>query len=275
MTRFVRQRFATFAARDDDQMELARGALLIAAESCPAIDIDACFESLDLLAAEARPIVAAGETALERVARLNAFLFDEKGFVGNRSDYYDPRNSFLNEVLERRTGIPITLSVVWLEVARRLGLRACGIGFPGHFLVKALDDGEVLVDPFHGSIATREDCEQLLREALGERASLAPEHLAPVGTRQILARILANLKGIYTEREDWEAALACADRTLLLLPDALVELRDRGLIYARLECFRPALADLERFVELVGESRTSDELADALETLRERVQQIH
>jgi regulator of sirC expression with transglutaminase-like and TPR domain len=268
----TRERFAALAAERDEGIDLARGALLIAAESEPELDVAAGLARLDELAELARPALEA-ERADSRAARLVAFLCQEQGFVGNERDYDDPANSSLGQVLERRMGIPITLSVLWLEVARRLGISAHGIGFPGHFLVGA--EPELIVDPFHGRLASREDCRTLLQRVMGPEAELAPEHLRPVGTRQILARILINLKQLYSQREDWRAALACSDRLLLLFPDAPLELRDRGLIHGRLECYRAAVSDLERFTELSGGAALGGAVAESLAAMRELVRRLH
>ena len=269
-----RQQLAALAALDDAQIDLARGALLIAAEGRPGVDIERSLERLDALADALRPGFDAQSDAAA-AARLCDFLFREHGFAGNPDDYYDPHHSFLDQVLERRSGLPITLSIVWIEVARRLGVDARGVGFPGHFLVRAGTDPGLIVDPFHGHVATHDHCQGLLRAALGQQASLRPEHLAIAGPRQILVRILSNLKQLYSERGEWEAALACVDRILLLVPNALLELRDRGLLYARLECYRAALTDLERFAELAGGARLSATFLEALEALRGHTGQLH
>lgn len=272
--RSARDRLAELASRDEADIDLAEGALLIAAEARPELVVERCLGLLDELASKTRDRVAAAESALDCIARLNRFLFDEMGFVGNQQDYYDPRNSLLDCVLERRTGIPITLSIVYIEVARRLGLDVRGVSFPGHFLVRAAEL-PILIDPFHGRLLTRDDCEALLREVQGEDAKLAPNHVRPARKGEILARVLLNLKQVYLQREEFEAALACCDRILLFTPDAPLEHRDRGLIYAKLECFGPALADLERFVELLGRRRPPAAVEELLESLRERVRRIH
>jgi regulator of sirC expression with transglutaminase-like and TPR domain len=269
-----RQQFAALAAQEDAQIDLARGALLIGAEGRPEVDIEGSLARLDALADELRPGFEAQPDAAAAL-RLCEFLFREQGFAGNPEDYYEPQGSFLDQVLERRRGLPITLSIIWIEVARRLGVEARGVGFPGHFLVRAGTDPGLIVDPFHGHVATHDHCLRLLRGALGDQAELRSEHLSIAGPRQILVRILSNLKRLYSEREAWSAALACVDRILLLVPDAPLELRDRGLLYARLECYRAAVADLERFAELAGGARQSAAFLEALETLRGRARQLH
>ncbi len=267
-----RERFGEIAALADDAIDLAEAALLI--EERPGLSVAACLARLDALAEGARPSVSGADTPLARAAALLDFLFQQERMVGNQNDYYDPRNSFLGQVLERRTGIPITLSIVYIEVARRLALDVCGVGFPGHFLVRSREDPGVVVDAFHGRVLTRDDCRELLQEALGEEAVLGPEHMRRARPREIVARILTNLKHVHLRREEFEQALSCSDRLLLLLPEAPLELRDRGLIYAKLECFGPALQDLERFAALAGQRRVPA-LTETLEKLRRRVAQIH
>ena len=273
-TQNPRERFAELATGDDREIDLGEAALQIAREARPDLDVSAYLADLDSLADGAREFVGDAD-GLEAVVRLNSYLFEHEHFVGNDSDYYDVKNSFLDQVLERRRGIPITLAVVYLEVARRIGLNVCGVNFPGHFLLRTTGEPPVLIDPFYGSVLTREDCEERLQQALGESAQLAPEHFEPAAARQILARMLSNLKQIYIQQNGFEDALACCDRILLLMPEAPLELRDRGLIYAQLECFGPAVADLERFVELAGDRRLAAPTLKMLDRLREKARQIH
>jgi regulator of sirC expression with transglutaminase-like and TPR domain len=229
-----RARFAALAAQPEP--DLAEAALWLAAEEYPSLDVPAYLARIGELAAEARPALAGAMTGAARVARLNRFLFVECGFRGNREEYYDPRNSYLNEVLDRRTGIPISLSAVYLAVGRRLGLEVHGISFPGHFLVKCVcADGELVIDPFERVVLDLESCQRRLDAALPAHVPLRPElHLRAASTREILLRMLANLKRIYAERRDLERTLACCDRILLLDPDAPGEQRDRARVAAAL-----------------------------------------
>ncbi len=270
----ARERFAELASGDDREIDLGEAALQIAREARPDLNVGAYLATLDSLGEGARDFVGDAD-GLDAVVRLNEYLFEHEHFVGNHSDYYDLKNSFLDQVLERRRGIPITLAVVYLEVARRIGLDVGGVSFPGHFLLRTADEPPVLIDPFSGSILTREACEELLRQALGGDAQLAPEHFEPATPRQILARILANLKQIYAQQNGLEEALACCDRILLLMPDSPLELRDRGMIYAQLECFGAAVADLERFVDLARDRQLTAPMFEILDALREKAQQIH
>jgi regulator of sirC expression with transglutaminase-like and TPR domain len=202
-----------------------------------------------------------------RVDTLNRYLFSELGFVGNRDQYEDPRNSCLNEVLDRRTGIPITLSLVYIEVARRAGIRAEGINFPGHFLVRALQDlhtddpGEgLIVDAFHGgAILNEHDCRVLLHRHLGEEAAWAPELLARATRRQILVRMLLNLKRLYVSWRSFPQARLATDLLLALSPSAVTELRDRGLLAYHMNDFPAALRDLEEYLKLSKMAEADDE----------------
>ena len=193
----IRRDFVTLAAREP--IPLARGALLIAQEEYPQLDLDGYMDKIATLAREAELVVKVGNDTIEKIQLLSHFLFEQKGFEGNREEYADPRNSFLNEVIDRRRGIPITLSVLYIEVGRRLGLNLYGVGFPTHFLVKAVDErGELIIDPFYeGAILTLEEIRARLTQVYGQPVEVSPAHLKPVGTRHILVRMLRNLKAVY------------------------------------------------------------------------------
>jgi regulator of sirC expression with transglutaminase-like and TPR domain len=216
--------------RAGEAVGLAEAALVLAAEFQPASDPNVPLAALDRLGEDAaRSVPRAGDAAV-RVAGLIAFLSGEAGFRGNQQQYDDPRNSFLDVVLERRTGIPITLAIVYSEVAARIGLELQGVSFPGHFLLRTPGEPPLVVDAFHGALLEIEDCEALLKRALGETARLTPEWLAPTGTRQVVVRMLGNLKHCHASRSDWVTALDCSERILRVEPDAVGELRDRGLL---------------------------------------------
>ena len=237
------------AGLGDDQVPLAASALRIALLEYPRLDPAPWLRELDTLAASARAR-AEGRDADSLVAALNTALFDEAGFRGNAAEYMDPRNSFLNDVLERRTGIPITLSGVYRETAWRLGLALKGIGFPGHFLV-GLGTGldQVLYDPFNRGVRlTRGECAGLVPGG-DEQTGLEPTFFEPVTHRQILLRMLTNLKLVYVQRKEYGRAISVIDRMLQLEPLALVELRDRGLVNLQAGDVRRAAADLEAFLD--------------------------
>jgi len=236
--------------RPEPELDLATAALLVAAEEYPQLPLAPYLRRLDLLAERVRDRLGDETAPLVVVQELNRVLFEEEGFRGNVEAYYDVRNSFLNDVLDRRLGIPITLSVVYLEVGWRLGLPLVGVGFPGHFLVRY--EGEavrLLVDPFEGGRLRFEDqAQELLDRVYGGMVPLQPEYLQPVTKRDILVRILTNLKGIYLNARDDRRALAAVERILVLRPGAASELRDRGMLLARIGRVGEAIADLERYL---------------------------
>ena len=261
----VRRAFADLVRKADPDLDLARAALLIAQAEYPHLDLDAYLGRLDALAAGVATRLAQAGTPWGSadpptvIAALNAVLFADLGFHGNSSDYYDPRNSFLNEVLDRRTGIPITISLVYMEVAARLGLRLFGIGMPGRFIVQYPGQdgggphphsGELFIDPYAGgALLTRADCVDHFRNLYGPDFTFAPEHLTPLTRHQILARLLGNLKAIYLRAHDYARAVIIVDRLVLVQPAAIWELKDRGILYYRLGGFVAALRDLQRYLK--------------------------
>lgn len=270
----ARARFLEITRAKDDDIDLAEAALVIAAEDSPELDIDAYLRQLDALAVGARPRVEGANSDGERVIELNHFLFVERGFSGNRDDFYDRRNSLLNEVLERRTGIPITLCLVYMEVARRIGLVVRGINFPGHFLAKYVGTKEIIIDAFEGEVLNRRDCQQRLRAIFGPRAKLDDSYLRAATAREILVRILGNLKQVAINTHDFHRALSCCDRILGLDPGSPREIRDRGLVYQQLECYRAALDDQERFLALAPDDETADVIRANVVDLRRQAAHI-
>jgi|SRR5579864_2655022 len=271
----ARREFSMLAAREP--IPLARGALLLAKEEYPDLDVDKCLDQLAALAREAEPAVRAGADTIEKIQLLSDFLFTRKGFEGNREQFADPRNSFLNDVIERRLGIPITLSVVYIEVGRRLGLNLFGVSFPTHFLVKAIDErGELIIDPFNGgAILSLDEIRARLTQIYGQPVDVNPAMLKAVGARQILVRMLRNLKSIYTNASDWPHALAAMDRILLLDPRSLEELLERGALYEKLECFGPALDDFQSFLTQAPQHQASDAAREAVVRLMRQVSRIN
>lgn len=234
MNETPRERLRVLAQIPGNQLPLAEGALLIAAEEYPGIHIPHYLSALDRLADEARLRVSSGVDPAMAIAALCEFLFKEAGFRGDRRHYGDPKYSYLNEVLDGREGIPITLAVVHLEVGWRLHLPMFGVGMPAHFLVGCETRGEPLyVDACNGTVLTAAGCERLFREVVGASAPFRREYLAPTPTRYVLVRILRNLKGIFLQQEDLERTAAAAERILLLTPDLAEDVRDLGLIRYR------------------------------------------
>ncbi len=271
----IRREFASLASREP--VPLIRGALLIAKEEYPHLDVQKYVNVLASLAREGETVVGMGDDTIERVQLLSHFLFERKGFKGNRDEYGDPRNSFLNDVLDRRLGIPITLSVIYLEVGRRLGLKLYGVSFPAHFLVKAVDQqGELLIDPFNGgALLTLDEIRARLTQAYGQPVEVSPEMVRAVGGRHILIRMLRNLKNIYISGDDPMRALAALDRILLLDAHLVEELLERGRLYERLECFRAALDDFQSFLSQAPEHIAAETVREAVIRLSRQVSKIH
>jgi len=271
----TRNEFSRLASREP--IPLARGALLIAQEEYPDLDIDKYLGRISELAHEAEPLVLAGSNTVEKVQALSEFLFNQKGFEGNREKFGDPRNSFLNDVLDRRLGIPISLSVIYLEVGRRLGLNLFGVSFPAHFLVKAVDErGELIIDPFNGgAILDLEEIKARLAQIYGQPVEVNPAMLKAVGAREILVRMLRNLKNIYAAASDWQRALGVLDRLLMLDPRSVEEILERGALYERLECFGPALEDFRSFLTQAPNHPGAEVAREAIVRLTRQVSRMN
>ncbi len=264
-------RFEALVRLSDEDIDLARGALLISAEAYPDLIIEDWIARLDDLGERAAARMPAGADWSTQLSILNRFLFREEGFTGSEAEVFDPRDSFLNEVLIRKTGIPITLSLVFMEVGRRAGLDIRGVSFPGHFLVKMeVPGGEVVIDPYNGGIPlTVEQLEARLADIFPEppRPELS-DSLMAASNKAILARILRNLKTWYLHESDWLRALSALDKMLLLEPDGLEALLERGEVYWQLECFRAAHADLERYLSLAPDAEETTELREKMMVLQ-------
>ncbi|AOL05597.1 MULTISPECIES: SirB1 family protein [Burkholderia] len=275
MTR-VLDYFSTLVA-DDDSLPVTEAALSVAQDAYPDLDLQGTLAELDVLAARLRRRLTDDADLKGRVAALNDFFFRELGFACNHNDYYDPDNSHLNAVLKRRRGIPISLSVLYLELAEQIGVPARGVSFPGHFLLRVtLPDGDLIIDPANGhSLSEAEMVEMLepyVARAAGAVDSALRALLQPATSREIIARMLRNLKTIYLQTERWQRLLAVQQRLVILLPGHLDEVRDRGFAYARLDYLRPALEDLEQYL---GERPDADDatvVESQVTELRQRMQ---
>jgi regulator of sirC expression with transglutaminase-like and TPR domain len=248
---------------------------MIAQDAYPGLDVDRYLGEIERMAIRLRGRTPQDASAEERVVALNQFLYEDLGYWGNTEDYYDPRNSYLNEVIERKTGIPITMSILYMEVGRRVGLPLEGVSFPGHFLVRLrLRGGTLVLDPFSGGAPQSEDelrsrVKRVIPDGVADNlpASELPldQFLEPASKRQILSRVLRNLKGIYhREAPNPERLLDVLNRMLLVTPDASAELRDRGFLYQRLECYRAALKDLTDYAEREPDAPDLDEVRSKL-----------
>lgn len=264
--------FEAMVTLPDDAIDLAHASLLIARAEYPDLQVGRYLAILDDMATVLRQRLRGGETPRSRIAHLNRLLFEEYGFRGNREEYDDPRNSFLNDVLERRVGIPITLSTVYIEVGRRIGCPLAGVSFPGHFLVRYTGrdaPAEIVIDPFNrGRLLTEADCRDLLRAATQDRLAFRPEMLKRASRREILARMLRNLKLIYREQRDFHMALRVQQLMLCLAPGRPEEIRERGVIYYHLACLGQAVADLEAYLDAAPRAADAAAIRERLASIK-------
>jgi len=266
--------FAALVAQDEG-FPLLEAAAAVAQDEYPELDIQSVLDDVDRMLERLRRRLPADAGHLHRLRVLNQYFFHELGFGGNVNDYYDPENSYLHTVLRTRRGIPISLAVIWLELAQGIRLRAAGINFPGHFLVKVnLPQGQVILDPFTGQSLSREDLAERL-EPYKRRHGLVDDFDVPVGLylqaaapRDIVARVLRNLKEIHHSQEDWPRLIAVLDRLIVLLPDAWAEVRDRGMAWAELGHTQHALQDLEAYLPHADDPLEAQAIADRVAALR-------
>ncbi|WP_399507530.1 SirB1 family protein [Xanthomonas translucens] len=270
----------TLAALDDDALPLLATALLIARDEYPQLDAEHYDTLAQNHADHLRHEVAMIEPWPLKMAAINRHLFEELGYSGNHDEYYDPRNSYINEVFERRLGNPISLALVQMEVARRLDIPLDGVSFPGHFLVRLpVDDGLLVMDPFNGGRPLAvEELRERARPHLGgetpdDRALL--QILDPAPHRAILTRVLRNLHGVYAERDEWDRAARSADRVLKLMPDQPEALRDRGLAYLQMDYVPGARRDLGHYLQLNPEASDVLPIRERLVELSARAQRMH
>lgn len=266
--------FAALVAQDEG-LNLLEAATSIAQDEHPGLDVQAVLAEVDALAERLRRRLPPDAAPSHRLRLLNHFFSQELGFAGNVNDYYAPANSYVHRVLATRRGLPIALAVIYIELAQQVGLRACGVGFPGHFLIRLqLPQGELVLDPFTTRSLSREALDEALqpyRRRGDAAAELSLEHcLRSVTPRQVLARMLRNLREVHRSSGDALAQLAVQQRLVVLLPDEACELRDRGLLLESLGHWRGAQADLQRYLELAPQAADHVQLALRLRRLRER-----
>ena len=264
--------FEALVSKPDEALDIASIALALAADAYPDLDPDAYLAWLD---ATADAIADAADLRMplpERLAMLDRQLFEVEGFKGDRDDYYDPRNSFLNDVIERRSGIPITLSVVYLEVGWRLGLPLVPVSFPAHFLVASTGAGRIFIDPFNrGARVAPAELEMRLVPLAGGRTQARrffPRAIAPVSRREVAMRLLRNLKQIYSERQDLDRLLVVSNRMVALDPTDAAALRERGHVLVRLECHQAAYHDYRHYLRMAPFAEDAADIQARVDRLR-------
>jgi regulator of sirC expression with transglutaminase-like and TPR domain len=264
--------FSSYMERPADDIRLDMAALLLARTEYPSLDLPEQLARLDSLAGRAQ--CNAALSPHENIAHLNRLLFEEENFAGNEEEYDDPRNSYLNVVLDRKTGIPITLSLVYQEVARRCGLPIVGVGFPGHFLVKYLSpSGEIILDPFHrGAILSLQDCEEKLKAQFGDDAEFLPSYLVAISIKQTMSRMLNNLKGSFFRRKDFARVLTIIEMAMAVDPVSRQEIHDRAMVNFLLRRYSSSLNDLRAYLSV---SPTDDPQYSGVRTMIHRIQAMH
>ncbi len=265
-----RKTFQQLVTLPDSAVPLAEAALILACEEYPQLEISPYLDMLDNMAEIAAQRLLPSDSPIETVRKLNTVLFEIFEFRGATEDYYDPRNSFFNDVLDRRIGIPITLSTVYMEVARRLNIPIVGVGMPGHFIVKYSDRREeFFLDPFNrGEILTHEDCKNRIFERYGDSVEFSDRLLGRVTHRQILWRMLNNLKEIYLKAHAFDKGLAIVDMMLMVDPEQIPQFRDRGLLRLQLRQFAGATRDLEHYIRHSPGADDREEIEKHLKELR-------
>lgn len=265
--------YFTSLVQQDDSIPLFEAALSIAQDVDPELDLTATQVEVDVLAARLQRRFAPDASNVQKLRLLNHFFYRELGFAGNVNDYYNPANSYLHQVLHTRRGIPVSLAVLYMELAQQIGLNVKGISFPGHFLMKlSVQSGDIVLDPFNGASLSREDLEQRLdpyfeHQASAQAAPLA-YYLSPAHPRDILVRMLRNLKALFVEHTQWQRVLDIQQRLVILLPEDVSERRDRGLAYAQLECPQAAVPDIEAYLSERPHAEDAAELRSKLPELR-------
>lgn len=273
----VLEYFSTLVA-EDDGLPLTEAALALAQDAYPDVDLQATLAEIDALVVRLKRRFAPEAGVVQKLHLLNRFFFRELGFSGNLNDYNDPDNSHLNVVLRKRRGIPISLGVLYLEMGEQIGLQVRGVSFPGHFLLRVTTPGgEVMLDPITGNALSESHMVEMLEPYVGRERDAIPGTLRallqPASPREIIARMLRNLKAVYLQTERWQRLLAVQQRLVILLPENIEEVRDRGLAYARLDYLRPALEDLALYLEERSDAEDATVVEAELRDLRQRTQQ--
>ena len=286
----ARRAFEKLITGQDTVIDLAMAALLIAAEEYPDLNIGHYITQLDLLARRVLEVTGlpdadfklSGETpqkvdALDVIHAMNKVLFEQERYHGNHADYYNPGNSFLNEVLERHEGIPITLSLIYMEVGRRVGLQIVGIGLPFHFIVRCdLAHGSIYIDPFErGHLLSEQDCRERINRLFRGKIPFNSLWLEPVSNRQLLTRMLANLKNIYIHKGDYLRALSVCDRIVLLAPDTALERKDRGIVHLHLKHYTRAIRDFTAYLELAPQAEDVEDIRRQIKTIRQTIAMLN
>ena len=264
------------AQLENDQIDLAKGALLIAKDTYADLDIEVYLQRLNQMAEELQSQIGREADTSEQINHLNRYLFETQGFAGSsQENYYDARNSYLNEVLERKIGIPITLSVVYMEIGKRIGLPLVGVGFPGHFIVKHRDL-EIVIDPFErGQILSDEDLSERLAQIFRESVPMHPRFLQAVTNKEILARMLRNLRQIHFREGEYEQAVKIAEQITWLAPESAQDYRDLGYLYYQVNAYGKSLASFNTYLRLSEDPPDREEISRNIRVLTQQIAKLN
>ncbi len=265
--------FASLVA-EDEHLPLTEAAIAVAQHAYPDLDVQGVLDHIDQMAEKLKTRITPETSAIQRLQILKHYFYTELGFGPNPNDFYAPENSYLHQIIDNRRGIPISLAILMMELGNQIGLKIRGVSFPNHFMMRiSLQQGEIIMDPLTGASFSKNELQEMLDpylDAKGYRGELSLPlniFLRASSPREILSRFLRNLKMIYSEHERWERLLGVQERLVILLPDSLEEIRDRGLIFAQLEYLRPALADMQRYLRESPEAEDATEIRDHIATL--------
>ncbi len=266
--------YFTSLVAEDEHFPLTEAAIAVAQHAYPDLDVQGVLDQIDQLGTKLKTRVTADTAPMQRLQILKHFFYTELGFGPNPNDFYAPENSYLHQIIENRRGIPISLAILMMELGQQIGLKIRGVSFPNHFMMRiSLQQGEIIMDPLTGDSLSKHQLQEMLDpylDAKGYRGELSLPlnlFLRASSPREILSRFLRNLKMIYSEHERWERLLGVQERLVILLPDSVEEIRDRGLIFAQLEYLRPALADMQRYVEEVPGAEDASDIREHIATL--------
>ena len=266
--------YFTSLVAEDDHFPLTEAAIAVAQHAFPDLDVQHTLDEIDALGSKLKKRITADTSQVQRLQLLKHFFYIELGFGPNANDFYAPENSYLHHVIESRRGIPISLAILMIELGQQIGLKIRGVSFPNHFMMRvSLPQGEIIMDPLNGATYSKDELQAMLDPYLdakgyrGETALPLSIFLRASSSREILSRFLRNLKLIYTEHERWERLLGIQERLVILLPDAIEEVRDRGLIFAQLEYLRPALQDMQHYISEAPEASDAEEIRNHIATL--------
>ncbi len=273
----IRKKFSSLAELPDEEIDLVGAALLIARVSYPRLDEAVYRQYLSELTGRLRSRLNKTDRPVAMIEKLNRILFEEEGFRGNRHNYFDPDNSFINRVVDRKLGIPITLSLIYTEVGKKAGMNLSGIALPVHFITALFhESGRTLIDPFkQGEILSEEECRTMVRRRLGEESAFDTRQLSPARPKEILIRMLRNLKAIYLQTHNDMKAFQMLHWILTLDPGSKAELRERGLLYEALGNTDRAAEDLERYIALSPGPETERIIGSKIEMLKKKSTRLH